>query len=128
MHHHPTPIGDDFVWPQDESTIGIFAKTCSTSQLNPKNTTTPQSHPAIHTHCASRRSPFPDAVGLVIMVRHLCHVMLSRLENGFPPYFCACTAVATPSRQNNSTHIIHHHHHESRRRRRPRYEELSLIP
>jgi hypothetical protein len=47
MHHHPTPIGDDFVWPQDESTIGMFAKTCSTSQLNPKkhNPAITPSHP-----------------------------------------------------------------------------------
>ena len=30
-----------------------------------KNITTLKSHPTNHTHCASRRSPFPDAVGLV---------------------------------------------------------------
>jgi len=40
---------DDFVWPQDESTIGIFAKTCSTSQLNPKKHNNPAITPS-HPH------------------------------------------------------------------------------
>ena len=64
----PPPIGDDFSWPHDRLSIcrnlrqNMFHITTES-----KNITTLKSHPTNHMHCASRRSPFPDAVGLVRM-------------------------------------------------------------